>query len=166
MPESTYHQIHFAWADPTLLGRTGPGPASASFGEDERLTLRAWRNRLQPALTVDYRVCLPDPADHPETLWVRSYDDGQAALVYRWPGELETAHAWAIVGPADGLTLPRVLSLHENPNTRPHRTRPPRAGWGAMPALDAPEPWERSAAPGAVHGWPAALLGRDRREKR
>ncbi|MGW9349527.1 hypothetical protein [Nocardiopsis flavescens] len=150
MPESTYHQIHFAWADPTLLGRTGPGPASASFGEDERLTLRAWRNRLQPALTVDYRVCLPDPADHPETLWVRSYDDGQAALVYRWPGELETAHAWAIVGPADGLTLPRVLSLHENPNTRPHRTRPPRAGWGAMPALDAPEPWERSAAPGAV----------------
>ncbi|CAL9388580.1 hypothetical protein SUDANB121_01217 [Nocardiopsis dassonvillei] len=150
MPDSTYHQIHFAWAEPTLLGRVGPGPAASSLTEVDRLALRAWRNRLQPALTVDYRVCLPDPADHPETLWARAYDDGQAALVYRWPGDVGTAHAWAIVGPADGLTLPRVLSLHENPNTRPHRTRPPRPGWGTMPVLDTPEPWERSAAPGAV----------------
>ncbi|MDE3720526.1 hypothetical protein PWG71_03935 [Nocardiopsis sp. N85] len=150
MPESVYHQIHFAWADPTLLGRVGPGPAAASLTENARLTLRAWRDRLQPALTVDYRACLPDPADHPETLWARAYPDGQGALVYRWPGEVDTAHAWAIVGPADGLTLPRLLSLHENPNTRPHPRRPPKAGWGTMSVLDAPEPWERSAAPGAV----------------
>ncbi|MFL1378613.1 hypothetical protein [Nocardiopsis protaetiae] len=150
MPDSTYHQIHFAWAEPTLLGRVGPGPAASSYTEAERITLRAWRNRLQPALTVDYRVCLPDPADHPETLWARAYDDGQAALVYRWPGDIGSAHAWAIVGPAEGLTLPRVLSLHENPNTRPHRTRPPKPGWEAMPELGTPEPWERSAAPGAV----------------
>ncbi|MGW8527315.1 hypothetical protein [Nocardiopsis sp. NPDC055824] len=152
MPESMYHQIHFAWAEPTLLGRVGPGPASSSLPETEQPVLRSWRDRLIPALTADYRSALPDtdPADYPETLWAHTYPDGQAALVYRWPGDVRSAHAWAIVGPGYGLTLPRVLALHENPNTRPAQRRPPAPGWAAMDTLPAPEPWERTAAPGAV----------------
>ncbi|MBE2997709.1 hypothetical protein IDM40_03155 [Nocardiopsis sp. HNM0947] len=152
MSESTYHQIHFAWAEPTLLGRVGPGPAASSLTESGRPSLRSWRDRLVPALTVDYRSALPgtDPSDLPETLWARSYADGQAALVYRWPGDVRDAHAWAVVGPANGLTLPRILSLHENPNTRPAARRPPVPGWGSMPTLDMPTPWELTAAPGAV----------------
>ena len=152
MSESTYHQIHFAWAEPTLLGRVGPGPASSSLTESDQPALRSWRDRLIPALTVDYRSALPgtDPADLPETLWSRSYADGQAALVYRWPGDVRHAHAWAVVGPAHGLTLPRILSLHENPNTRPAARRPPAPGWANMPALATPAPWELTAAPGAV----------------
>ncbi|WP_150243050.1 hypothetical protein [Nocardiopsis quinghaiensis] len=152
MPESTYHQIHFAWAEPTLLGRVGPGPAASSLPESEQPVLRSWRDRLVPALTADYRSALPDsdPADYPETLWARAYPDGQAALVYRWPGDVRSAHAWAIVGPAYGLALPRVLSLHENPNTRPAERRPPVPGWATMDTLPVPEPWERTAAPGAV----------------
>ncbi|MFD3689040.1 hypothetical protein ACFWTE_29985, partial [Nocardiopsis sp. NPDC058631] len=152
MPESTYHQIHFAWAEPTLLGRVGPGPASSSLPESEQPVLRSWRDRLVPALTADYRSALPgtDPADYPETLWAHAYPDGQAALVYRWPGDVRSAHAWAIVGPGYGLTLPRILALHENPNTRPAQRRPPAPGWAAMDTLPAPEPWERTAAPGAV----------------
>ena len=152
MPDSTYHQIHFAWAEPTLLGRTGPGPAAASLPERDHPVLRSWRDRLVPALTADYRSALPgtDPADFPETLWAHDYPDGQSALVYRWPGDVRDAHAWAIVGPSYGLTLPRVLSLHENPNTRPAARRPPAPGWETMRSLSAPEPWERTAAPGAV----------------
>ncbi|MFJ9554537.1 hypothetical protein ACIRPH_12010 [Nocardiopsis sp. NPDC101807] len=152
MPESMYHQIHFAWAEPTLLGRVGPGPASSSLPESEQPVLRSWRDRLAPALTADYRSALPDtdPADYPETLWAHTYPDGQAALVYRWPGDVRSAHAWAIVGPGYGLTLPRILALHENPNTRPAQRRPPAPGWAAMDTLPAPEPWERTAAPGAV----------------
>ncbi|MFE3457017.1 hypothetical protein ACFXKD_05680 [Nocardiopsis aegyptia] len=152
MPDSTYHQIHFAWAEPTLLGRTGPGPAAASLSERDHPVLRSWRDRLVPALTADYRSALPDtdPADLPETLWAHDYPDGQSALVYRWPGDVRDAHAWAIVGPSYGLTLPRVLSLHENPNTRPAARRPPAPGWETMRSLAAPEPWERTAAPGAV----------------
>ncbi|WP_026118102.1 hypothetical protein [Nocardiopsis salina] len=152
MSESTYHQIHFAWAEPTLLGRVGPGPAASSLTESGRPSLRSWRDRLVPALTVDYRSALPgtDPADLPETLWARSYADGQAALVYRWPGDVRDAHAWAVVGPAHGLTLPRILSLHENPNTRPAARRPPAPGWASMPTLGTPTPWELTAAPGAV----------------
>ncbi|MFW6640908.1 hypothetical protein ACOALZ_12805 [Nocardiopsis algeriensis] len=152
MPESTYHQIHFAWAEPTLLGRTGPGPSASSLPEPEQPALRSWRDRLLPALTADYRALLPggDPATRPETLWSRAYPDGQAALVYRWPGEVRSAHAWAIVGPARGLTLPRILALHENPHTRPDPRRPPAPGWSAMPVLSMPGPWERTAAPGAV----------------
>lgn len=152
MSESTYHQIHFAWADPTLLGRVGPGPAASSLTESDQPSLRSWRDRLVPALTVDYRAALPgtDPADLPETLWSRTYADGQAALVYRWPGDVRDAHAWAVVGPAHGLTLPRILSLHENPNTRPAARRPPAPGWASMPTLAAPTPWELTAAPGAV----------------
>ncbi|WP_304454460.1 hypothetical protein [Nocardiopsis sp. YSL2] len=152
MPDSTYHQIHFAWAEPTLLGRTGPGPAAASLPERDHPVLRSWRDRLVPALTADYRSALPgtDPADFPETLWAHDYPDGQSALVYRWPGDVRDAHAWAIVGPSYGLTLPRVLSLHENPNTRPAARRPPAPGWETMRSLGAPEPWERTAAPGAV----------------
>ncbi|GAB2500567.1 hypothetical protein [Nocardiopsis aegyptia] len=152
MPDSTYHQIHFAWAEPTLLGRTGPGPAAASLSERDHPVLRSWRDRLVPALTADYRSALPDtdPADLPETLWAHDYPDGQSALVYRWPGDVRDAHAWAIVGPSYGLTLPRVLSLHENPNTRPAARRPPVPGWETMRSLAAPEPWERTAAPGAV----------------
>ncbi|KOX12504.1 hypothetical protein [Nocardiopsis sp. NRRL B-16309] len=152
MPDSTYHQIHFAWAEPTLLGRTGPGPAAASLPERDHPVLRSWRDRLVPALTADYRSALPDtdPADFPETLWAHDYPDGQSALVYRWPGDVRDAHAWAIVGPSYGLTLPRVLSLHENPNTRPAARRPPAPGWETMRSLAAPEPWERTAAPGAV----------------
>ncbi|MEV2278772.1 hypothetical protein AB0I72_24610 [Nocardiopsis sp. NPDC049922] len=166
MPDDTYHQIHFAWAEPTLLGRIGPGPAASSFPEDDQPALRSWRDRLLPALTADYRAALPDmdPADHPETLWARAYPDGQAALVYRWPGEVHDAHAWAIVGPAHGLTFPRVLSLHENPHTRPAASRSPRPGWATMDALPTPEPWERTAAPGAVrtrdrHAAEAAVSG-------
>ncbi|MEE2046801.1 hypothetical protein Q7689_26040, partial [Nocardiopsis tropica] len=142
MPESMYHQIHFAWAEPTLLGRVGPGPASSSLPETEQPVLRSWRDRLIPALTADYRSALPDtdPADYPETLWAHTYPDGQAALVYRWPGDVRSAHAWAIVGPGYGLTLPRVLALHENPNTRPAQRRPPAPGWAAMDTLPAPEP--------------------------
>ncbi|MFD6950087.1 hypothetical protein A6A08_16090 [Nocardiopsis sp. TSRI0078] len=152
MPESTYHQIHFAWAEPTLLGRVGPGPAASSLPESEQPALRSWRDRLVPALTADYRSALPDsdPADYPETLWARAYPDGRAALVYRWPGDVRSAHAWALVGPAYGLALPRVLSLHENPNTRPAESRPPAPGWATMATLPVPEPWERTAAPGAV----------------
>ncbi|RKS09577.1 hypothetical protein DFP74_5319 [Nocardiopsis sp. Huas11] len=152
MPDSTYHQIHFAWAEPTLLGRTGPGPAASSLPERDHPVLRSWRDRLVPALTADYRSALPDtdPADFPETLWAHDYPDGQSALVYRWPGDVRDAHAWAIVGPSYGLTLPRVLSLHENPNTRPAARRPPAPGWETMRSLAAPEPWERTAAPGAV----------------
>lgn len=152
MPDSTYHQIHFAWAEPTLLGRNGPGPAASSLPESEQPVLRSWRDRLIPALTADYRSALPDsdPADYPETLWARAYPDGQAALVYRWPGDVRSAHAWAIVGPAHGLVLPRVLCLHENPNTRPAESRPPRPGWATMGTLPVPDPWERTAAPGAV----------------
>ncbi|WP_159942419.1 MULTISPECIES: hypothetical protein [unclassified Nocardiopsis] len=152
MPDSTYHQIHFAWAEPTLLGRVGPGPAASSLPEAEQPVLRSWRDRLLPALTADYRSALPgtDPADYPETLWARAYPDGQAALVYRWPGDVRSAHAWAIVGPAYGLTLPRVLSLHENPHTRPAERRPPAPGWSTMRTLPVPEPWESTAAPGAV----------------
>ncbi|GAB3721051.1 hypothetical protein [Nocardiopsis oceani] len=161
MPESTtpletdsgaYHQIHFAWADPTLLGRVGPGPASTSLPQRDQPVLRSWRDRLLTALTADYRSALPDtdPADYPETLWAHHYPDGQSALVYRWPGDVRDAHAWAIVGPSRGLTLPRILALHENPNTRPAARRPPAPGWAAMRALPAPEPWERTAAPGAV----------------
>ncbi|MFI6576388.1 hypothetical protein ACIBFB_11335 [Nocardiopsis sp. NPDC050513] len=166
MPDDTYHQIHFAWAEPTLLGRIGPGPAASSFAEDDQPALRSWRDRLLPALTADFRAALPDmdPADHPETLWARAYPDGRAALVYRWPGEVRDAHAWAIVGPAHGLTFPRVLSLHENPHTRPAATRPPRPGWTTMDALPTPEPWDRTAAPGAVrtrdrHAAEAAVSG-------
>lgn len=152
MPESTYHQIHFAWAEPTLLGRIGPGPAASSLTESDQPALRSWRDRLIPALTVDYRAAMPDidPADLPETLWSHTYPDGQAALVYRRPGDVRDAHAWAVVGPAYGLTMPRILGLHENPNTRPAARRPPRPGWATMPALDMPGPWERTAAPGAV----------------
>ncbi|WP_150254616.1 hypothetical protein [Nocardiopsis deserti] len=152
MPESTYHQIHFAWAEPTLLGRFGPGPAASSLPEAEQPVLRSWRDRLVPALTADYRSALPDtdPGEYPETLWARTYPDGQAALVYRWPGDVRSAHAWAIVGPAHGLTLPRLLSLHENPHTRPAPRRPPAPGWATMDTLPTPEPWERTAAPGAV----------------
>lgn len=152
MSESTYHQIHFAWADPTLLGRVGPGPAASSLSESDQPVLRSWRDRLVPALTADYASALPDsdPADYPETLWSHTYPDRQAALVYRWPGDVRQAHAWAIVGPAFGLTLPRVLALHENPNTRPAARRPPTPGWDTMPVLDTPAPWERTAAPGAV----------------
>ncbi|WP_026338306.1 hypothetical protein [Nocardiopsis sp. CNS-639] len=152
MPDSTYHQIHFAWAEPTLLGRFGPGPAASSLPEAEQPVLRSWRDRLVPALTADYRSALPDtdPGEYPETLWARAYPDGQAALVYRWPGDVRSAHAWAIVGPAHGLTLPRLLSLHENPHTRPAPRRPPEPGWATMDALPTPEPWERTAAPGAV----------------
>ncbi|WP_198659294.1 hypothetical protein [Nocardiopsis sp. FIRDI 009] len=152
MPDDTYHQIHFAWAEPTLLGRIGPGPAASSLTKDDQPALRSWRDRLLPALTADYRSALPgtDPADYPETLWARAYPDGRAALVYRWPGEVRDAHAWAIVGPARGLAFPRALSLHENPNTRPSPARPPDPGWATMPALPTPEPWERTAAPGAV----------------
>ncbi|PDP86756.1 hypothetical protein CQJ94_15805 [Glycomyces fuscus] len=152
MPDSTYHQIHFAWAEPTLLGRFGPGPAASSLPESEQPVLRSWRDRLVPALTADYRSALPDtdPGEYPETLWARAYPDGQAALVYRWPGDVRSAHAWAIVGPAHGLTPPRLLSLHENPHTRPAPRRPPEAGWATMDTLPAPEPWERTAAPGAV----------------
>ncbi|MFE6449454.1 hypothetical protein [Nocardiopsis dassonvillei] len=152
MPDSTYHQIHFAWAEPTLLGRFGPGPAASSLSEAEQPVLRSWRDRLVPALTADYRSALPDtdPGEYPETLWARAYPDGQAALVYRWPGDVRSAHAWAIVGPAHGLTLPRLLSLHENPHTRPAPRRPPEPGWATMDALPTPEPWERTAAPGAV----------------
>ncbi|MCP3011758.1 hypothetical protein NGM33_00335 [Nocardiopsis dassonvillei] len=152
MPDSTYHQIHFAWAEPTLLGRFGPGPAASSLPEAEQPVLRSWRDRLVPALTADYRSALPetDPGEYPETLWARAYPDGQAALVYRWPGDVRSAHAWAIVGPAHGLTLPRLLSLHENPHTRPAPRRPPEPGWATMDTLPTPEPWERTAAPGAV----------------
>jgi hypothetical protein len=152
LPDSTYHQIHFAWAEPTLLGRTGPGPAASSLPERDHPVLRSWRDRLVPALTADYRSALPgtDPADFPETLWAHDYPDGQSALVYRWPGGVRDAHAWAIVGPSYGLTLPRVLSLHENPNTRPAARRPPEPGWETMRSLAVPEPWERTAAPGAV----------------
>ncbi|NKY99334.1 hypothetical protein [Nocardiopsis alborubida] len=152
MPDSTYHQIHFAWAEPTLLGRFGPGPAASSIPEAEQPVLRSWRDRLVPALTADYRSALPDtdPGEYPETLWARAYPDGQAALVYRWPGDVRSAHAWAIVGPAHGLTLPRLLSLHENPHTRPAPRRPPAPGWATMDTLPTPEPWERTAAPGAV----------------
>lgn len=152
MSESTYHQIHFAWAEPTLLGRVGPGPAASSLAESDQPALRSWRDRLIPALTVDYRSALPgtDPADLPETLWSRTYADGQAALVYRWPGDVRDAHAWAVVGPAHGLTLPRILSLHENPNTRPAARRPPAPGWASMPTLQTPIPWELTTAPGAV----------------
>ncbi|QUX27330.1 hypothetical protein KGD83_18655 [Nocardiopsis akebiae] len=152
MPDSTYHQIHFAWAEPTLLGRFGPGPAASSLPEAEQPVLRSWRDRLLPALTADYRSALPDtdPGEYPETLWARAYPDGQAALVYRWPGDVRSAHAWAIVGPAHGLTLPRLLSLHENPHTRPAPRRPPEPGWATMDTLPTPEPWERTAAPGAV----------------
>ncbi|CAL9334831.1 hypothetical protein [Nocardiopsis dassonvillei] len=152
MPDSTYHQIHFAWAEPTLLGRFGPGPAASSLPEAEQPVLRSWRDRLVPALTADYRSALPDtdPGEYPETLWARAYPDGQAALVYRWPGDARSAHAWAIVGPAHGLTLPRLLSLHENPHTRPAPRRPPEPGWATMDTLPTPEPWERTAAPGAV----------------
>ncbi|MFV2196927.1 hypothetical protein [Nocardiopsis sp. LOL_012] len=151
MPDSTYHQIHFAWAEPTLLGRNGPGPAATSLPEDELPALRSWRDRLVPALTADYGAALPGtpPSDYPETLWSRAYPDGQAALVYRWPGEVHRAHACAIVGPAHGLTLPRVLSLHENPRTRPAESRPPGPGWETMEPLAVPEPWEATAAPGA-----------------
>lgn len=152
MPDSTYHQIHFAWAEPTLLGRFGPGPAASSLPEAEQPVLRSWRDRLVPALTADYRSALPDtdPGEYPETLWARAYPDGQAALVYRWPGDVRSAHAWAIVGPAHGLTLPRLFSLHENPHTRPASRRPPEPGWATMDTLPTPEPWERTAAPGAV----------------
>lgn len=152
MPDSTYHQIHFAWAGPTLLGRVGPGPDASSLPESEQPVLRSWRDRLIPALTADYRSALPgrDPADYPETLWARAYPDGQAALVYRWPGDVRSAHAWAIVGPARGLTLARVLSLHENPNTRPAERRPPAPGWATMSTLPVPQPWELAATPGAV----------------
>ncbi len=152
MPDSTYHQIHFAWAEPTLLGRFGPGPAASSLPEPEQPVLRSWRDRLVPALTADYRSALPDtdPGEYPETLWARAYPDGQAALVYRWPGDVRSAHAWAIVGPTHGLTLPRLLSLHENPHTRPAPRRPPAPGWATMDTLPTPEPWERTAAPGAV----------------
>jgi hypothetical protein len=152
LPDSTYHQIHFAWAEPTLLGRFGPGPAASSLPEAEQPVLRSWRDRLVPALTADYRSALPDtdPGEYPETLWARAYPDGQAALVYRWPGDVRSAHAWAIVGPAHGLTLPRLLSLHENPHTRPAPRRPPEPGWATMDTLPTPEPWERTAAPGAV----------------
>ncbi|MFD7367520.1 hypothetical protein ACFV4I_14790 [Nocardiopsis alba] len=165
MPESTmapdewsavrsgdHHQIHFAWAEPTLLGHNGPGPAATSLTADDRPALRSWRDRLLPALTADYRSALADtaPSAYPETLWARHYPDGRSALVYRWPGDVRRAHAWAIVGPSRGLTLPRVLALHENPNTRPADSRPPSPGWATMRALRAPEPWELTAAPGAV----------------
>ncbi|WP_431868931.1 hypothetical protein [Nocardiopsis eucommiae] len=161
MPESTtaseadsgaYHQIHFAWAEPTLLGRVGPGPSATSLPEQDQPVLRSWRDRLIPALTADYRSALPgtDPAAYPETLWAHHYPDGQSALVYRWPGDVRDAHAWAIVGPTRGLDLPRVLALHENPNTRPAASRPPKPGWAAMRTLPAPAPWERTAAPGAL----------------
>ncbi|WP_051061310.1 hypothetical protein [Nocardiopsis prasina] len=161
MPESTtaleadsgaYHQIHFAWAEPTLLGRVGPGPAATSLPDRDQPVLRSWRDRLIPALTADYRSALPgtDPAAYPETLWAHHYPDGQSALVYRWPGDVREAHAWAIVGPTRGLTFPRVLSLHENPNTRPAASRPPTPGWATMRSLSAPAPWERTAAPGAL----------------
>ncbi|MEU3018292.1 hypothetical protein ABZ635_12950 [Nocardiopsis sp. NPDC007018] len=160
MPESTtaleadpgaYHQIHFAWAEPTLLGRVGPGPAATSLPDQDQPVLRSWRDRLIPALTADYRAALPDtdPAALPETLWAHHYPDGQSALVYRWPGGVREAHAWAIVGPTRGLDLPRVLALHENPHTRPAASRPPAPGWATMRTLPAPEPWERTAAPGA-----------------
>ncbi|WP_239646186.1 hypothetical protein [Nocardiopsis valliformis] len=160
MPESTsleadsgaFHQIHFAWADPTLLGRVGPGPAATSLPQRDQPVLRSWRDRLIPALTADYRSALPDtdPAAYPETLWARHYPDGQSALVYRWPGDVRQAHAWAIVGPTRGLTFSRILALHENPNTRPAPTRPPTPGWAAMRTLPAPEPWEHTCAPGAL----------------
>ncbi|MGW5876074.1 hypothetical protein ACWFMI_05885 [Nocardiopsis terrae] len=160
MPESTsleadpgaHHQIHFAWAEPTLLGRVGPGPAATSLPQQDQPVLRSWRDRLVPALTADYRAALPDtdPAAHPETLWARHYPDGQSALVYRWPGDVREAHAWAIVGPTRSLTFSRILALHENPNTRPAARRPPTPGWATMPTLPAPEPWERTAAPGAL----------------
>lgn len=152
MPDSTYHQIHFAWAEPTLLGRVGPGPAASSLKESEQPVLRSWRDRLIPALTADYRSALSDRglSDHPETLWARAYPDGRAALVYRWPGDTRSAHAWAIVGPTYALTLPHVLSLHENPHTRPAAGRPPKPGWATMDPLPLPEPWERTATPGAV----------------
>mgnify|MGYP001209298369 CR=1 FL=1 len=148
----TYHQIHFAWAEPTLLGRVGPGPSATSLSQPDQPVLRSWRDRLLPALTADYRSALPgvDPGDYPETLWARHYPDGQSALVYRWPGDVRQAHAWAIVGPTRGLTLPRILALHENPNTRPDQNRPPAPGWATMRTLRAPEPWERAATPGAM----------------
>ena len=148
----TYHQIHFAWAEPTLLGRVGPGPAATSLPQPDQPVLRSWRDRLVPALTADYRSALPgvEPADYPETLWAHHYPDGQSALVYRWPGDVRQAHAWAIVGPTHGLTLSRILSLHENPNTRPAQKRPPTPGWATMDTLRVPEPWELAAAPGAV----------------
>ena len=165
MPESTessdrrsgaddeaYEQIHFAWAEPTLLGRVGPGPAATSLPERDQPVLRSWRDRLLPALTADYRSALPgvDPGDYPETLWAHHYPDGQSALVYRWPGDVREAHAWAIVGPTGGLTLSRVLALHENPNTRPAQSRPPTPGWATMRSLATPDPWEPTAAPGAL----------------
>ena len=165
MPESTespdrrsgaddeaYEQIHFAWAEPTLLGRVGPGPAATSLPERDQPVLRSWRDRLLPALTADYRSALPgvDPGDYPETLWAHHYPDGQSALVYRWPGDVRDAHAWAIVGPTRGLTLSRILSLHENPNTRPAQSRPPTPGWVTLRSLATPEPWELTAAPGAL----------------
>lgn len=165
MPESTessdrrsgaddkaYEQIHFAWAEPTLLGRVGPGPAATSLPERDQPVLRSWRDRLLPALTADYRSALPgvDPGDYPETLWAHHYPDGQSALVYRWPGDVRDAHAWAIVGPTRGLTLSRILSLHENPNTRPAQSRPPTPGWATMRSLTTPDPWELTAAPGAL----------------
>ena len=148
----TYHQIHFAWAEPTLLGRVGPGPSATSLSQPEQPVLRSWRDRLLPALTADYRSALPgvDPGDYPETLWARHYPDGQSALVYRWPGDVRQAHAWAIVGPTRGLTLSRILALHENPNTRPAQNRPPTPGWATMRTLRTPEPWELAATPGAV----------------
>lgn len=152
MPDSTYHQIHFAWAEPTLLGRVGPGPAASSFKEAEQPVLRSWRDRLIPALTADHRSApsADGPSDHPESLWARAYPDGRAALVYRWPGDVRSAHALAIVGPTYALTLPHVLSLHENPHTRPAAGRPPKPGWATMDPLPLPQPWERTATPGAV----------------
>lgn len=150
--DTAYEQIHFAWAEPTLLGRVGPGPAATSLPERDQPVLRSWRDRLLPALTADYRSALPgvDPADYPETLWAHHYPDGQSALVYRWPGDVRDAHAWAIVGPTSGLTLSRILSLHENPNTRPAQSRPPTPGWATMRSLVTPRPWELAAAPGAL----------------
>ncbi|GAA1108900.1 hypothetical protein GCM10009642_54050 [Nocardiopsis metallicus] len=147
-----FHQIHFAWAEPTLLGRIGPGPAATSLPQRDEPVLRSWRDRLIPALTADYRSALPDtdPAAYPETLWARHYPDGQSALVYRWPGDVRQAHAWAIVGPTRGLTFSRILALHENPHTRPAPARPPAPGWAAMRTLPAPEPWEHTCAPGAL----------------
>lgn len=160
MPESTsleadsgaFHQIHFAWAEPTLLGRIGPGPAATSLPQRDQPVLRSWRDRLIPALTADYRSALPDtdPAAYPETLWARHYPDGQSALVYRWPGDVRQAHAWAIVGPTRGLTFSRIVALHENPHSRPAPTRPPAPGWSAMRTLPAPEPWEHTSTPGAL----------------
>lgn len=152
MPDNTYHQIHFTWAEPTLLGRIGPGPAASSFTDSDQPALRSWSDRLLPTLTADHRAAMPDidPADLPETLWSRTYPDGQAALVYRRPGNVHKAHAWAVVGPAHGFTLPRIIALHENPNTRPAAHRSPRPGWATMPTLDIPDLEELTAAPGAV----------------